>query len=138
MKLTLDNPMVLEQKLEALEHHKKVLENQQQRRLQLQQKQDTGYGNSNSYRRGEVAGNNGSKIYENQSRLYENMKSNEPTYGSLNKPTPNYNNEKRNDGGLVYSNIMHGNSNGRNGVANKTDARNPYNNYELNLHGLSS
>lgn len=35
MKMTLDNPAVLEQKLEALEHHKKVLENQQARRLQL-------------------------------------------------------------------------------------------------------
>lgn len=67
MKLTLDNPAVLEQKLEALEHHKKVLENQQQRRLQLQQQHGSGYGHSNSHRSG---GSNGSQIYENQQRLY--------------------------------------------------------------------
>lgn len=139
MKLTLDNPAVLEQKLEALEHHKKVLENQQQRRLQLQKNHEPTYGHSNSYRRGDGAVSNDSKIYENQSRLYENMKSNEPTYGSLNKSTPNYSHDKRNDGGLVYSNIMHGNGNGRNGMANKTDTRNPYSNmsYEGNLQGLS-
>lgn len=138
MKLTLDNPAVLEQKLEALEHHKKVLENQQQRRLHLQQKsQDSTYGHTNSYRREDGAGSNGSKIYENQSRLYENMKSNEPTYGSLNKSTPNYSQDKRSDSGLVYSNIMHGNINGRNGSANKIDTRNPYSNmtYEGNLQG---
>ncbi|XP_037024287.1 lipoma-preferred partner homolog isoform X2 [Bradysia coprophila] len=137
MKLTLDNPAVLEQKLEALEHHKRVLENQQQRRLQLQQKgEQPGYGsNSNSYRRADGPVSNGSKIYENQSRLYENMKSNEPTYGSLNKSIPSNNHDKRADGGLVYSNIMHGNSNGRNGSANKTDTRNPYSNmtYDGNL-----
>lgn len=141
MKLTLDNPAVLEQKLEALEHHKKVLENQQQRRLQLQQKgHEPAYGQTNSYRRSDGAGsNNGSKIYENQTRLYENMASNEPTYGSLNKSTPNYSHDKRSDGGLVYSNIMHGNSNGRNGTVNKIDTRNPYSNmsYEGNLQGLS-
>lgn len=138
MKLTLDNPAVLEQKLEALEHHKKVLENQQQRRLQLQKNQEPAYGHSNSYRRGDGTGSNGGKIYENQSRLYENMKSNEPTYGSLNKSTPNYSQDKRNDGGLVYSNIMHGNGNARNGAANQTDTRNPYSNmsYEGNLQGL--
>lgn len=108
--------------------------------MQLQQKgQESPYGNSNSYRRGDGAGSNGSKIYENQSRLYENAKSSEPTYGSLNKSTPNYSHDKRNDGGLVYSNIMHGNGNGRNGVANKTDTRNPYSNmsYEGNLQGLT-
>lgn len=130
MKMTLDNPAVLEQKLEALEHHKKVLENQQQRRLQLQQKGvEPKYGHSNSYRRADGPVSNGSKIYENQSRMYENMKSAEPAYGSLNK---------RNDGGLVYSNIMHGNSNGRNGIAGKSDTRNPYSNisYEGNLQGL--
>lgn len=142
MKLTLDNPAVLEQKLEALEHHKKVLENQQQRRLHLQQKSDQpGYGHSNSsYRKADGPVSNGSKIYENQSRLYENMKSNEPTYGSLNKSTiPSNSHDKRSDGGLVYSNIMHGNSNGgRNGIANKPDTRNPYSNmtYEGNLQGL--
>lgn len=137
MKLTLDNPAVLEQKLEALEHHKKVLENQQQRRLQLQHKgQESAYGRSNAYR-GDGVGSNGSKIYENQSRLYENMKSNEPTYGSLNKSAANYSHDKRNDSGLVYSNIMH--DNGRNGNANKADTRNPYSNmsYEGNLQGLS-
>ncbi|KAJ6647525.1 hypothetical protein Bhyg_02748, partial [Pseudolycoriella hygida] len=130
MKLTLDNPAVLEQKLEALEHHKKVLENQQQRRLQLQQKQDPTY--SNSYRRADGAGG---KIYENQTRLYENMKSNEPTYGSLNKSTPTFSQDKRNDNGLVYSNIMHGSNNERNGLAPKTDIRNPYSNmtYESSL-----
>lgn len=136
MKLTLDNPAVLEQKLEALEHHKKVLENQQQRRLQLQHKSEQPvYGHSNSYRRADGPVSNGSKIYENQSRLYENMKSNEPTYGSLNKSIPNNTVDKRPDGGLVYSNIMHGNGNGRNV---NSDTRNPYSNmtYEGSLQGL--
>lgn len=137
MKMTLDNPAILEQKLEALEHHKKVLENQQQRRMHLQHKGEPTYGQTNAYRRADGPVSNGSKIYENQSRLYENMKSGEPTYGSLNKSTPNYGQDKRADGGLVYSNIMHGNSNSRNGIASKIDSRNPYSNmsYEGNLQG---
>lgn len=104
MKMTLDNPAVLEQKLEALEHHKKVLENQQARRLQLaasagghqspkpqlpasaapkphpQTQSLRTLGNSaNTSHDSNRSHNNGSSIYENHQMLYENMKHNENT-----------------------------------------------------------
>lgn len=103
MKMTLDNPAVLEQKLEALEHHKKVLENQQARRLQLaaaagghqtpkpqlpasaaptSHPQSTLRTLNNSANTPQVLNrphNNGSSIYENHQMLYENLKHNENT-----------------------------------------------------------
>lgn len=103
MKMTLDNPAVLEQKLEALEHHKKVLENQQARRLQLaaaaggrqspkpqlpasatlkphsQTSLRTLNNTANTTHDSNRPHNNGSSIYENHQMLYENMKHNENT-----------------------------------------------------------
>lgn len=141
MKQTLDNPAVLEQQLEALEHHKKVLENQQ-RRLQSVLPASIG-GNSSSSGGNYVTqsaaplasksmsystvGDGGRQIYENQQMLYENIKNNYPgsgisDYNDINKhasTTPE----------LIYSNIMHQNNGTRNG--------HPYSNmsYEQAAHG---
>lgn len=164
MKMTLDNPAVLEQKLEALEHHKKVLENQQARRLQLAaagggsaigsgtgpfQKKAPGAvinagvpssatlpGRSNGGAAGTTNSNSSytGSIYENQHMLYENMKQNGS--GAV------YGTYPAGGGGataaaspLIYSNILHGKNSS---VATASEPDNPYSNlsYDVNsVHG---
>lgn len=136
MKMTLDNPAVLEQKLEALEHHKKVLENQQARRLQLAasaggrqspkpqlpasaapkphpQSSLRTLNNSASTTHDPNRPHNNDSTYENHQILYENMKHNENTdiYGRNGNGSHMYDgcqHDAKNSSSLIYSNITHG------------------------------
>ena len=111
--MTLDNPEVLEQQLEALEHHKKVLE----RRAQLQQKinqQDGYYANTSQVCHTKSASDPSTESSSAKSvspavlqdKIYENTKL--PSNGSSSKSR----NGSSEFDSVVYSNILYGSGGG--------------------------
>lgn len=149
MKMTLDNPAILEQKLEALEHHKRVLENQQKRRQQLSTggtvvvaaNQFDGYANSGSGLGGaHVSPARSPKPLtmssaDNGQQFYENMPNATNTAGAAIAAAalmekPQHATFQHGAGGvdhLIYSNIVHTSG------ANRQPLENSYSN--ISYHG---
>lgn len=120
--MTLDNPVVLEQQLEALEHHKKVLE----RRAQLQKKfenQDVISSTTSSpvqyyHNKSSSDSSNDSSITRSPTRQVGQLKTieqskDEQIYANQQTLREMENNLKQSasPNAIVYSNLMHGNAN---------------------------
>lgn len=120
--LTLDNPAVLEQQLEALEHHKKVLE----RRAQLNKKFENQDGVSSAtsspiqyyHNKSASDSSNDSSITRSPTRLVGQLKPieqnrDEQIYANQQQLREMEANLKQsaNPGSVVYSNVMHENGN---------------------------